>query len=129
MEHDRVSKLFSQTMVELLKKHYSTWTKKVNIVIFLANARVPKVEHTFHPAMISIGGSDVFQRLKVALVVVIGHETGNLSLQLSGKKIIRQVHDMLHRTVVAFDLTLGRRMVGRAAGVLDLLTFEKECGG
>lgn len=44
-------------------------------------------EHLLGSAKIDIRGSEIFQGLMVALVVVIVHKTGDLSFELSGQKI------------------------------------------
>ena len=61
----------------------------------------------------------------VALVVVIIYEAGDLGFQWSGEKIILQVHNVFHRTVVALDLALGHRVVRRRASMLDVPAFEE----
>jgi hypothetical protein len=82
-------------------------------------------EHLLGSAKVNIRGSEIVQGLMVALVVVIIHESSDLGFQMYGQKIILQVHDIFHRTVVAFNLALGHRVVGRRTSVVNVPAFQE----
>ena len=58
--------------------------------------------------------------LTIAPVVVVVHKPDDLPLQIFRTIVILQVHHILHRAVIAFDLTLGHRVVGSTVGVFDV---------
>ena len=58
-------------------------------------------------------------------MVIELYELGDLCFQVSGQKIILQVHNVLHGAVVAFDLALSLRMQWHSVYYLDLLLFQK----
>ena len=82
-------------------------------------------EHLLGSAKVNISRREIVQRLVVTLVVVIVHEAGDLNFKFGGEKIILQVHNIFHRTVVTFNLALGHRVVGCRASMLHLLVLEK----
>ena len=65
---------------------------------------VSSSEHLLGSAKIHICGSKIVQRFIVTLVVAIIHKTGNLRFKLCGKIVILQVHNALHRRMIAFNL-------------------------
>jgi len=58
----------------------------------------------------------------VALVGVVAHELDDLPLQFFGRIVVLQVHHILHRAVIAFDLALGHRVVRRTVGMIVLFS-------
>jgi len=80
-------------------------------------------EHLLGSAKIDIRWGEIVQGLMVALVVVVDHKTGDLGFQLAREEIILQIHNILHGAVVAFNLTLGHRVVGGGVGMLDVPAF------
>ncbi len=65
-------------------------------------------EHLLGSAKIDIRGSEIFQGLMVALVVVIVHKTGNLSFQLSGQKISIPSHKQQETFSFTVRLVIGK---------------------
>jgi hypothetical protein len=65
-------------------------------------------EHFLGSAKVNISRSEIVKRFMVALVVVVVHEAGDLNFELGGEIVILQVHNDLHRAVVAFNFPLGR---------------------
>ena len=55
-----------------------------------------------------------------ALVVVVIHELDDLPLQIFRRIVILQVHYILLREVITFDLAQGHRMIGSSVGVFDV---------
>ena len=58
-------------------------------------------------------------------MVIELHKLSDLFFQISGQKIILQVHNILHGTVVALDLALGHGMIGSTAGMLDMPALQE----
>jgi hypothetical protein len=77
-------------------------------------------EHLLGSAKINIRRGEIVQGLVLARVVVVVHKAGDLGFKFGGEEIILQVHNVLHRTVVAFNLALGHRMVGSRAGMFSM---------
>ena len=86
---------------------------------------VSSSKHLLGSAKKDIRGGEIVQGLVVTLVVVIVHKAGNFNLKLGREEIILQVHNVLHRTVVAFNLALGHRVVRGRVGMLDVPAFQK----
>ncbi len=67
-------------------------------------------EYLLGSAKIDISRGEIVQGFMVTLVVVVIHKTSDLSFKLCGKIVILQVHNVLHRAVVALDLALRHRV-------------------
>ncbi len=76
-------------------------------------------------AKIYICRGQIIQRFVIALMIVVVHKTSDLLLKLPGIEIVLQLDHVLHRTMIALDLTLGHGMIGRTAYVLDMLALQK----
>jgi hypothetical protein len=61
-------------------------------------------------AMVHVIGRNVANRLVDPLVVLEVHEANNGSIELPGAVMILKPHHVLHRAVIALDLTLRRRV-------------------
>jgi len=61
----------------------------------------------------------------LALGVVVLHKAGDLGFERSWKKVVLQVHNILHGAVVTFDPALGHEVVGCAPGVFDISVFQE----
>lgn len=61
-----------------------------------------------------------------SLIVVILHQTGDLGFEFTRQEMVLQVHNILHRAVVALDLALSHGMVGGSSGMLDVFVLQKE---
>ena len=60
----------------------------------------------------------------IPLVVVVVDPFLNGFLQLPRIVVMLQLHHIFHRAMIALDLPLGHRVIGRAPGVLDILLLE-----
>ena len=56
--------------------------------------------------------------------VVIIDELSEAGFQLTGQVVMLQQYPILHRAVVAFDLALGHRVIGPAAGMRHAMLRE-----
>ena len=56
----------------------------------------------------------------IALVIVVFHEARQGALEFPRAKVLLELDDVLHRPVVAFDLSLRHGVIGRAVRALGL---------
>ena len=72
-----------------------------------------------------IGRGRVVERFVMPVMVVVFNELTDRLFQLPRVVVVFQLDDVLHRTVIAFDLPLLRhRMVGRTACMLQAVRPE-----
>ena len=76
------------------------------------------------PPEVDIGGGKIIDALVVAAVVVVGDERRDLGFEIAGQEVIFQQDAVFEGLVPALDLTLGHRMIGRAAEVFDIAGAE-----
>ena len=60
----------------------------------------------------------------IAAVVVVGHEGFDLLFQIARQVIVFQQDAVLERLVPALDLALGHRVIGSAADMVHVMTFQ-----
>ncbi len=58
------------------------------------------------------------------VVVVMTYEPADGFFELSGQVVMIQLHDILHRAMIALDLALSLWMIGRSTSMLHLLVLE-----
>ena len=59
------------------------------------------------------------------MVVVIIHESGEFLLQFPRKVIVLKFDDILHRSIIAFDLPLGHSMIRGSLFMSHVLIYQK----
>ena len=74
---------------------------------------------------IGISGRHVLEALVLAGAVVMGHEGGDLSLQLARQIIVVEQDPVLECLMPALDFALGLRMIGGAANMRHALVSER----
>ena len=68
-------------------------------------------QYPFIPSKVYIGRGKVVDCFMIPVIIVIVHECAQSKFKFPGQKVVLQFDDVLHRTVVAFYLSLCLRMV------------------
>ncbi len=71
------------------------------------------------PSEVDVCRSQIAQALVIAVVVVVGDEGLDLSLEVARQIVVLQQDPVLQRLVPSLDLALGLRVIGGAANALD----------
>ena len=75
-------------------------------------------------AEVDVSGREVVDALVIADVVVVLDEGVDLPFEIAGQIIVVEQNAVLQGLVPTLDLSLGLRMIRRAAYVLHVLVFE-----
>jgi hypothetical protein len=76
------------------------------------------------PSEVDIGRREIAQALVIAGMVVMVDEGGDLAFEIAGQVVMLEQDAVLERLMPALDFTLGLRMVGRSADMLDVLVVQ-----
>ena len=71
-------------------------------------------------AEVNVRRRKIVEALMIAAMIVALDEGSDLGLEIAWEVVVLQQDAVLQRLVPAFDLALGLRMGGRAAGVIDI---------
>jgi len=82
------------------------------------------LQNGFVASEVDVGGRYVVQALMVALVVVVIDEGVDLGFEITRQEVIFEQDAVLQSLMPTFDLTLGLRMIRRAARVLHAFVLQ-----
>ena len=84
----------------------------------------PFSDNVFVTSKVDVCGSDIFQALVIAVVVVVIDEDSDLLFQIAWQVVVFQKNAVLYGLVPAFDLTLSLWMEWSATNMLHFLFFQ-----
>ena len=76
------------------------------------------------PPEVDVGGRQVGDALVIAPVIVVGDEGLDLGFEIARQVVVLEQDAVLERLMPALDLSLGHRMIRRAADMLHVLAVE-----